>query len=120
MGREKPKTGLERRGMPLGMWGMRLAVGSLTTESNHPGGARGGSLRRLVPARGKSRDSKDGKDTREKKRTPPQTLPYTGNVTTTSSPPSGRFLAVMPPPCSSATRRAIGSPRPVPVSWVEK
>ena len=44
----------------------------------------------------------------------------TGSVTTTSSPPSGRLRAVMPPPCSSAMRRAMGSPRPVPVSWVEK
>jgi hypothetical protein len=43
--REGPKTGLERQGMPLGVWGMRLAVGSLTTESKHPGGARGGSPR---------------------------------------------------------------------------
>ena len=34
--------------------------------------------------------------------------------------PSGRFLAVMSPPCSSAMRRAMGRPRPVPVSWVEK
>ncbi len=31
-----------------------------------------------------------------------------------------RFFAAMVPPCSSTMRRVIGSPRPVPVSCVEK
>ncbi len=34
----------------------------------------------------------------------------------TSSPPSGRLRALIWPPCSSAMRFAMGSPRPVPVS----
>ena len=43
-----------------------------------------------------------------------------GMVITASRPPSGRLRAAISPPCSSAMRRAIGRPRPVPVSWVEK
>ena len=39
-----------------------------------------------------------------------------GNSTETVSPPPTRLRAWISPPCSSMMRRAIGSPRPVPVS----
>ncbi len=43
-----------------------------------------------------------------------------GRVMVTSRPPESRLRAVISPPCSSAIRLAMGRPRPVPASWVEK